>query len=310
MTNQLVTYSPQELSDEYNVVLNRSERVAQNIAAGVDLADLDGAAEDLAKVVLEIEQASKQSYSVMEKIPLIGSLLVSAKQRAEIEMIKRKTVEEVTTRMFDQLTVRATKLQESVGVLEDVEQGLILEEAQLSNLVGNSVFLLEDQSGMKRTEIMLCKDVGTKAGVSLMQNRKNKQIIDITVRAAMELSNEVSKQLPALKQALNSELTIAQSLNNLRQFKKTFDETTDAINKISDTNQDMMFEVVNDVIDVKGRDEKNLIRLKETAKKNNERGAAMRKKMQEVDAHKEKMHEETMKLIAQQNNAIASLGEL
>lgn len=300
MTTELVEYTPQQLNDKYNVVLGRSEQMAQNIASGVDLAELDSAAEDLAQVVLEIEQASNKTYSAMEKIPLFGNMLMTAKQKADVEMIKRKTVEEVTNRMFDQLTERERKLRQSVEILEQVDESLVLEEQTLQEIVGRCSLLLEDNSGnMRRTEIMLCKDVGTKAGVSLMQNKKNRQVVDITVRSAMELSNEVSKQLPALKQALNSELTIAQSLNQLRQFKETFDKTTDAINKISDTNQDMMFEILEDVIDVKGRDEKQLQRLKDTAKKNKERSTHLQKKMAEQEQHKHKMYEETQRVLAE-----------
>lgn len=309
MSTQMVTYTPQQLNEEYNVILSQSEQTAQNIASGVDLADLDAAAEDLARVVFEIEEASNKKYSAVEKIPFVGGLLMSAKQKAETEMLKRKTVEEVTNRMFDQLTVREQKLRQSVGILEAVEDGLIKEEATLTNLVGNSNLLLEDQSAeMKKTEIMLCKDVATKASVSLLQNKKNRQVVDVTVRCAMELSNEVSKQLPALKQALNSELTIAQSLNQLRQFKQTFDQTTEAINKISDANQDNMWEIMEDVLDVKARDEKQFARLKELGSKNVERTKKLHEKVNQAEKHKDKMYEATQQLLQEQSNAYKLLG--
>jgi len=278
MSNELVVYTPEQLDSEYKTILSKSVKFADKIAQGVNMADLGSARDDLIAVAQNITQASE-----VESKSFLGRLFQTSKAKAEEEIMKRQSVQEVTDRMFGMLSKRQEKLIKAVQVLEKVDESLKEEATDLMKLESGSNLLLGHEEQLKGSELMVCRNVATQCGVSIMKNQKNQQTVDVVKKTAMELSNRVAQQLPKLKQALNSELTMAQTLNDLREFKEAFDTTTEAIDKISDDNNDQMFEMMEAVIDVDTRDQKDIERIERQDKLNRERTKILQAKMQRAN---------------------------
>ncbi len=289
MSNELVVYTPEQLDSEYKTILNKSVKFADSIAAGVDMADLGSARDDLIAVAQNITQATE-----VEEKGFLGRLFQTSKAKAEAEIMKRQSVQEVTDKMFSMLSKRQDKLIKAVQVLEKVDESLKTEATDLMKLETGSNLLLGHEEQLKGSEMMVCRNVATQCGVSIMKNHKNQQTVDVVKKTAMELSNRVAQQLPKLKQALNSELTMAQTLNDLREFKEAFDTTTEAIDQISDANNDQMFEMMEAVIDVDTRDQKDIERIERQDKLNRERTKILQGKMQRANEMQEaKYHKVT-----------------
>ena len=291
MTNQITVYTPEQLDTDYTSLLNDSVKFADKIAAGIEMADLGAAQEELLQVSREIANAGSDDA----KKGFFGRMFQSAKEKTEDELAKRKTVNEVVDNMFGMLDNRQRKLVKAVQVLEAVDETLKTEEVALTKLEGGSNFLLGD-GGLKGSEIMVCTSVATQCGVSIMKNQKNQQTVDVVMKTAMQLSSDVSKQLPKLRQALNSELTMSQTLNELREFKEAFDTTTDAIDSLSDANNDQMFEMMNAVLDVQARDTKEVERIDRQSKLNAERTAQLRTKVKAGQQHKIDLHKKVTEM--------------
>lgn len=295
---KLTVYTPEQLDADYASLLTDSVKFADKIAAGIEMADLGAAQEELLKVSREITNAGKSKEKGFLK-----NLFQSAKDKAQDELAKRKTVNEVVENMFGMLDGRQKKLVKAVQVLESVEDTLKVEELALSKLEGGSNFLLNDGT-LRGSEIMVCTSVATQCGVSIMKNHKNQQTVDVVMKTAMQLSSDVSKQLPKLRQALNSELTMSQTLNELREFKEAFDMTTDAIDTLSDANNDQMFEMMNAVLDVQGRDQKEVERIDKQSKLNEERTAILREKVKAGQQHKIDLHLKVTQMRKEQHFAL------
>lgn len=301
MTKQLVTYTPEQLDHDYTAILEKSVKFADQIASGVKMADLGSAQEELIAVSQEIASATKT-----EDKGFFGKLFETAKEKAEKEVMKRQSVQEVTDRMFQTLSKRQEKLIKAVKVLEKVEESLKEEAVDLMQLEQGSNLLLTDET-LKGSQQMVCTSVATQCGVSIMKNQKNQQTVDVVMKTAMELSTQVAQQLPKLRQALNSELTMAQTLNELREFKEAFDATTDAIDAISDSNNDQMFEMMNAVLDVQARDQKEVERIDRQSALNKQRTEILREKVRAGRQHKIDLHEKVTEMRKQ--NHFALLGD-
>ena len=291
MSNELVVYTPEQLDNEYQTILSKSVKFADKIAQGVNMADLGSARDDLISVAQNITQASE-----VESKSFLGRLFQTSKAKAEEEIMKRQSVQEVTDKMFGMLSQRQDKLIKAVQVLEKVDESLKEEATDLMKLESGSNLLLGHEEELKGSEIMVCRNVATQCGVSIMKNQKNQQTVDVVKRTAMELSNRVAQQLPKLRQALNSELTMAQTLNDLREFKEAFDTTTEAIDSISDANNDQMFQMMEAVIDVDTRDQKDIERIERQDKLNRERTKILQDKMQRANEMKKAKYEKVTEM--------------
>ena len=94
--------------------------------------------------------------------------------------------------------------------------------------------------------------------------------------------------------------TFERELDDL-EFKEAFDKTTDAIDSLSDANNEQMFEMMNAVLDVQARDTKEVERIDKQSKLNAERTAILREKVLAGQQHKKDLHAKVTKMRQETN---------
>ena len=273
------------LEKNYEDFTQKSKTIGKKIATTVSMLQLDSVNESVATAVLQMEGMVSKKPSRFESIPLIGKLMVKAKDNIEHQTLKNASMVEVVDRLFSSLTEKKDNMMQVMETLFGLKE-LLIEDVK---------FMIDQESLAKNIaiegvgiETTKAKNLLVQVSQSIIKSRDRIGIIDATCKSAEASTIAVSQLLPALQGELITEMAIQAGLQELKDFKEIFDNTLSVVNELSQENNSSMIKVLEDVVDLTVVRSTDIVRLENNANARNKTQSDLMAKMTKARADQEK----------------------
>lgn len=291
--------SVQKLEQQHKEFNKTWNSVARDISDNISMLQLGDANEAVTQAVLEIEAVSRtEDMGWFSKVPGIGALLKKAKSQVDQTTIRNSNITEVVDRLFKSLNKKnetimtvAEKLFELRNQMEASKEFLAAQEALAYEII---------ESNPSSIDAMKAKNVLVQVKQLSIKVTERVSLLDGTIKSAEASSTSICALLPQLQGEMITEMAISAGLNELKEFKETFDGTMDIIRGLSRANSDNVQRVMLEVVDLAIQNPKDIALLEDSSRKSIDLHKQLTAKMSDAAAKQHQAIERLSKIQEQQ----------
>jgi hypothetical protein len=233
-------YNISQLEEEFSLIIKEAEKNTEVINSSMKMDELNEIGDEVikAKNILseyadsgKTKTATEQAYGHLSSIPLIGGWAKSKIKEVQEETLKNSGVRDILEGIFVSFQQKKVRLIELTEMSEKMRENLIAQEKQLIDYL----LKLDKVVASPNSQVDRMKAVDMSNQVMLQKERTTDMIhnqLNFILEMMGTLYQKLSKTLPVIKNTLNDSLTIAGTINTMRDSITMMNSLEDLSNNI------------------------------------------------------------------------------
>ena len=245
--NQLSTVTIQDLESSFEEFTKVSRDEGKAISKNISMLQLDTVRDSIAESIMTIEGMVNRE----DKVGILGKFGITkwiskGKAKLDEESMKNGKMTETIDRLFKSMSDKQDNIMKVMESLYQIKEKLQNEMHIILRQQQEAAPLAQEDSfvGMKARNILV------QLQKTVLKTKERIETIDATLKAAEASSMQISAMMPALQGELVTELSIQAGLQELKEYKETFDATMNMIEEINSINQETVGNVLSAVVEL------------------------------------------------------------
>lgn len=252
-----------EIKDQYNLFMEQSKNVSEEIK---DVVDIEGI-EDIEKLIIDfnerlegatvaqeqstIDKTTSKTLETLSMIPFIGKIIEKDVEEAKAKEAASRTTRQILQEMFEAFTEKSIMLEENYTNAYKLRKNLLEKEQQLikfseavKKIVLNADDPLDRISAIKFGAIVEADFLKTKDKIY------NK--LDFILQFIEEQLTTISAMMPGIESGLVEDAEISRFLTSVADMNKIFKSLTKLSNSVGRRSSETIMNLITEVNDSMG----------------------------------------------------------
>jgi hypothetical protein len=233
----------------YHEINNQLFEVSGRISEAMEKPELLHVGEEVFAELDRLRKMSqpKERTGVMSwatKLPVVGNMIESTKDRIETENLQKKSIKEGVQMLFDRMQVKQEELNGTLRSLYEIYDVLKQVNTMFTKVHAEATARyneldsidVESRTGEQAMELHESGNLATMITSSLATTQQNVKNVQTIIQSGSSASKQIAHMLPNMQAELHNTLAINSGLNTLVEFKGMFDDMMGTLASLNDVN--------------------------------------------------------------------------